>query len=85
MALHHLTTNIEGILKQNDEMLGNLFDMDGKEARTEILELQKNGDKYIGSENCKHFDPKHGCLCRFYDEVGAITDILGLANHKRSE
>ncbi len=68
MAIYHLTTNIEGLMRNfNDKKLGNLFDMDGKEARKELQALLDKGDKLLPSENCKHFDPIKGCLCRNYE------------------
>lgn len=67
MAVYHFITNIEGLLKNNtDKQLGKIFDMDGKEARKEIEALKAKGDIYLPSKNCKHFDPKEGCKCRFH-------------------
>ncbi len=67
MAIRHLTTNIAGLMRNcNDKKLGNLFEMDGKEARKELQVLLDKGDKLLPSENCKHFDPQEGCECRFY-------------------
>jgi hypothetical protein len=69
MSIYLLITNIEGLLKNNtDKQLGNLFDMNGKEARKEILALKAKGHIYLPSENCKHFDPKEGCKCRYFEK-----------------
>lgn len=57
----HIVTNIAGILKQPNSMLARLFDMNGKEAREELLRLQAMGHKYIPSEGCEGFDPINGC------------------------
>lgn len=57
----HLTTNISGILKQPDSVLGKLFDMDGREAREELEKLKAQGHIYIGSDTCEGFDPVTGC------------------------
>ena len=72
MAKYHMTTNIAGLLRNcNTRKLGLLFDMNGSEAKKELLALQAKGHKFLPSENCKHFDPfEHGCQCRFYDEDG---------------
>ena len=59
----HLSTSIEGLLNQNTSFLGRLFDMDGEEARLQLLELKAKGDKYVPSDKCKNFDPKTGCCC----------------------
>lgn len=59
----HLSTSIEGLLNQNTSFLGRLFDMDGKEARLQLLELKEKGDKYVPSDKCTNFDPKIGCRC----------------------
>lgn len=68
-VITHLTTNIEFLLKKyNDKKLGELFDMDGKEARKELQALSDKGDKLLPSENCKHFDPQEGCKCRFFND-----------------
>ena len=71
MAIYHLTTNIAGLMRNcNDKKLGKLFDMNGKLARIELQKLLDNGEKLLPSENCKHFDPVKGCLCRNFDENG---------------
>jgi len=79
-------TNIEGILKQSDSMLGKLFighGFDsGAEVRKFILKLKKKGDIYIGSDNCKHFDPIDGCLCRYYGEDSQPLKIRHIGNVK---
>lgn len=59
----HLRSNIEGLLKFDDEFIGKLLQMDGAEARIELLELQKEGHLYIGSDTCDNFDPMVGCRC----------------------
>ena len=71
MAIYHLTTNIAGLMRNcNDKQLGRLFDMNGKKARKELQDLLDKGDILLPSDNCKHFDPKDGCRCRFYDDKG---------------
>lgn len=71
MAIYHLTTNIAGLMKNcNDKKLGNLFGMDGKEARKELQALLDKGDRLLPSDNCKHFDPQEGCKCRFFESDG---------------
>ncbi len=68
MAIYHLTTNIEFLIKNyTDKKLGDIFQMDGKEARKELQELLDKGDKLLPSENCKHFDPQKGCECRHFE------------------
>ena len=68
MAIRHLTTNIAGLLRNNnDKQLGRLFSMDGKAARKELEIMQAKGHLKIPSDNCKHFSPVHGCQCRFYE------------------
>lgn len=71
MAIYHLTTNIAGLMRNcNDKKLGQLFDMDGKEARKELQALLDKGDRLLPSDNCKHFDPQEGCKCRFFEGDG---------------
>jgi hypothetical protein len=73
MAIRHLTSNISGLLNNyTDKKLGEIFDMNGKEARTELRELLDKGDRLLPSENCTHFDPQEGCRCRFYDVEGNL-------------
>jgi hypothetical protein len=68
MAIYHLTTNIAGLMKNcTDRKLGLLFDMNGKQARKQLQEKLDNGEKLLGSDNCKYFDPIKGCLCRFQE------------------
>ena len=68
MAIFHLTTNIAGLMRNcNDKKLGQLFDMDCKEARKELQALLDKGDRLLPSDNCKHFDPQEGCKCRFFE------------------
>ena len=71
MAIYHLQTNIEGLLRnvKSTKKLGLLFDMDGNEAKKQLKELLAKGHKLLPSENCKHFDPfEKGCQCRFHQE-----------------
>ncbi len=63
MSILHIKISIEGLLNRDTEFLGDLFETDGKAARLELLSLQAKGDKYIGSDNCKNFDPMKGCCC----------------------
>ena len=79
MAIIHLTTNIKGLLMncKTEKKLGLLFDMDGKEAKRQLLELLEKGHVFLPSDNCKHFDPfVNGCECRFYDENGNKINTL---------
>jgi uncharacterized cysteine cluster protein YcgN (CxxCxxCC family) len=76
MAIFHMVTNIKGLMRNcTDKQLGNLFDMNGKQARKELQELLDKGDIYIASDGCKHFDGKIGCLCRNYDENGNLLNL----------
>ncbi len=65
-SIHHLSTNIEGLLRNMKGKKINFFDDDNgnpmtdKEARTEITRLQSLGHKLIGSDNCEGFDPFGG-------------------------
>jgi hypothetical protein len=69
MAKFHLVSSIDGLLRNHSsKKLDSLFDMRNGEAKKELQELKAKGDKFIGSEGCKHFDPKLGCRCRFYDD-----------------
>ena len=68
MAIQHISSNIDGLLRQNTKLLGRLFGMDGSQARLQLLALKEKGDKYIPSENCKHFDPLKGCCCAEMDK-----------------
>lgn len=71
MAIYHMTTNIAGLLRNcSNKKLGQLFEMDGKEARKELQALLDKGDRLLPSDNCKHFDPELGCRCRFHESVG---------------
>lgn len=71
----HLTTNIEYLLRNyTNEKLGLLFDVDGDLAKKELLEMLEKGQKLLPSENCKHFDPVHGCMCEYYDENGNLIE-----------
>jgi hypothetical protein len=62
----HLSTNIEGLLRNYKGRKINIFtDDDGNtmsdsEVRKEIAELQAKGHKLIGSDGCKGFDPFGG-------------------------
>ncbi len=71
MATHHISANIEGLLNNNTNFLGRLFSMNGYEARLKLLALKEKGDKYIPSEDCKHFNPMKGCLCAEMEENNA--------------
>jgi hypothetical protein len=76
MAIYHLTTNIEGLLRNyKDKRLGKFFDMDGAEARKQLQLLLDKGDRLLPSEGCKHFDPQMGCRCRYYNEDGSLIII----------
>lgn len=59
--MKHLNANIEGLLRLTDTDLGNFLVCSGKKARKELLKLQAKGDVYIGSDECKGFDPVTGC------------------------
>lgn len=63
---HHLSTNIEGLLRNMKGRKINFFSnedgnqLNDKEARANIAELQAKGHKLIGSANCEGFDPFGG-------------------------
>lgn len=61
MATHHVHTSIASLLNRTDDELSSMFNMDGQEARKELLERQANGELLVGSENCEGFDPIKGC------------------------
>lgn len=65
MAITHLSSNINGLLKYSNKKLGNMFEMDGLEVRKQLEGLKEKGDRLIGSEGCEHFNPQTGCECRF--------------------
>lgn len=67
MGVHHIVTNIEGLLKQKDRLLGNLFNISGEDARKALEKLKSKGHKFVGSENCRHFDPIKGCCCEEFE------------------
>ena len=73
MAIHHLTTNIAGLLRNyNEKRLGELFQMDGQEAKKELESLINKGDRLLPSEGCKDFDAQMGCRFRYYNEDGSL-------------
>ena len=81
MAIHHLVTNIKGLLvNRTPKQLDKLFDMKNGQAYLQLLDLLSKGHKYIGSENCKHFDPIEGCMCRFYDSEGNKKELCNRCN-----
>ena len=84
MATFHLVTNIAGLLRNcTDVKLGRLFDMNGKQARRELMQLQAKGDKYLPSENCKHFDPQKGCMCgEFENEIKKSSNAGAIISNK---
>lgn len=64
--IRHMSTNIEGLLRNFKGRKINIFVDDNgrtipdKEVRKELAELQAKGHKLIGSDNCKGFDPFGG-------------------------
>ena len=64
--IRHLSTNIEGLLRNYKGKKINIFTDDNgkqisdKEARKELAELQAKGHKLIPSANCEGFDPFGG-------------------------
>lgn len=58
---HHISTNIDWLLKMPDKKLGRLFDMVGADARRELIRRKTLGHVKIGSPNCEGFDPVKGC------------------------
>lgn len=61
----HISTNIEGLLRNMKGKKINFLDDNGKtlsdkKARLAITELQGKGHKLIPSGNCKGFDPFGG-------------------------
>lgn len=61
--VQHINTSVDRLLEQNTEFLGDLFDMNGKDARLELLELKSKGHKFVPAEGCENFDPLKGCCC----------------------
>lgn len=65
-TIHHMSTNIEGLLRNTKGKKINFIDddegrtMSDKEARAAIAELQAKGHKLIPSGNCEGFDPFGG-------------------------
>lgn len=65
-TIKHLSTNIEGLLRNMKGKKINFFEddygnsMTDKEVRQNIAELQAKGHKLIGSAGCEGFDPFGG-------------------------
>jgi len=63
---YHLSTNIEGLLRNmKGRKINFLSDDSGREmtdteARRSLAELQAKGHKLIGSDGCEGFDPFGG-------------------------
>lgn len=70
MVIRHLCTNINGLLNNyTTKKLGDMFEMSGSEVRKELEKLKAKGDRVIGSEGCKHFNPQTGCECHLHLET----------------
>ena len=61
-TIFHMSASIEGLLRYKPAFLGKLFNMNGKEAKAELLALKAKGHKLIPSDNCDNFCPENGCL-----------------------
>jgi hypothetical protein len=61
-TIWHLSSSIDGLLSQKPALLGRLFNMNGKEAKAELLALKAKGHRLIPSDNCDRFCPEKGCL-----------------------
>jgi len=59
--IRHISITINRVLEFSDEELSELFEGNGSEIRTELLERKAKGELKIGSENCEGFDPINGC------------------------
>lgn len=57
----HVSININFLLTQDDETLGEMFSGNGAEVRAELEERKANGEVKIGSEGCEGFCPVNGC------------------------
>jgi hypothetical protein len=63
MTYYHISTNIEGLLRNYRRKKIDFFldeagnPMTDKEARAELARLQKLGHELIGPADCKGFDP----------------------------
>lgn len=73
--IHHLSTSIEGLLRQfarrkitflTDDN-GNF--MSDKEARMELRAMLARGERLIKSDGCTRFDPVNGCMGHTEDEI----------------
>jgi flagellar biosynthesis/type III secretory pathway protein FliH len=94
MATHHIHATIKKLLKLSNQQLADMFNMDGQEARKDLLERQAKGELLVGSENCEGFDPIKGCpghesdstLKVRYDELKAKYEaILATADGHSSQ
>lgn len=75
MAVQHINTRIDVLLERDNEFLGDLFDMNGKDARLELLELKSKGHEFVPSEGCENFDPFKGCCCAEQKDTIAIVRV----------
>ena len=76
--VRHLQSSIEGLLRQTDNVLENLFAMKGKEVRADLLEQKAKGHLLIGSDRCEGFDPIYGCPGHAKVNGKELTIRLGL-------
>lgn len=64
----HLSVSVEGLLKLKDSQLGRLCTNDdgsrmtGKQARADLLDRQRRGEKVIKTGDCDNFSIVDGCL-----------------------
>lgn len=61
MTTHHISTNIDSLLKWSDKKLNVMFDLPGHEVRLELKQRKANGERLIGCEGCEGFSPVTGC------------------------
>lgn len=58
---YHVQMSIEGALGLSNSKLSKLFDRNGSSIRKELKERYAKGERLIGSDKCKGFDPITGC------------------------
>lgn len=71
MAVHHVHSSIEELLKFSDNKLADLFEADGAKIRMHLQVRKAAGEIYIGADTCTHFDPKLGCRCPEHEKESA--------------
>lgn len=73
---------IETALQLSNNELKAMFDDDPEVLRSGFKKDLENGDLFIGSENCKGFDPAKGCpgheMCQVCKKEESTTQYLKL-------